>query len=136
MAVPDIFKGLESIGKWQSYEYGCRWELTNDEIERALAKIDIERNFHAIYGGLITALAGVGGAGVGGIVAGSITASVLALYEIMKARIKSVNEGNGVIVEFALKNSNSNNFFLKYVEYELNRGFHVVNLQISNIKPR
>ena len=56
--------------------------------------------------------------------------------EIIKARIKSVNEGNGVIIDFALKNSN--NIFVKFLHSRLiqRNGFNVVSLQLSNVKAR
>ncbi|MBE9006787.1 hypothetical protein IQ259_17370 [Fortiea sp. LEGE XX443] len=90
MDVPDIFKGFESVGKWESFEWGCRWELTNDEIDTALAKIDVERNAYAALGGVATIVSGVIAPGVGAMMAGGITGSILALYELMKSRIKSV----------------------------------------------
>ena len=39
MELPDILKGLDSIGSWELYWWGSRWELTNEEVERAVSKI-------------------------------------------------------------------------------------------------
>ena len=101
MELPDILKGLDSIGSWELYWWGSRWELTNEEVERAVSKIDVERNKAAIVGAGVTIAATVLMSPLGGGVAGGATAAVIGLYELLKSRIKSVNQGRGVIVDFA-----------------------------------
>jgi hypothetical protein len=98
----DIFKGIETVGKWEAFGWGARWELTNEEIDRALAKIDVQRNAWAAYFATGSAVASLPSAGTVGVALGAAGALWIGFFEILKSRIKSVNVGNGVIVDFAL----------------------------------
>ena len=75
---------------------------TNEEIDRALAKIDVQRNAWAAYFATGSAVASLPSAGTVGVALGAAGALWIGFFEILKSRIKSVNVGNGVIVDFAL----------------------------------
>jgi hypothetical protein len=98
----DIFKSIETVGKWEAFGLGARWELTNEEIDRALAKIDVQRNAWAAYFATAAAVGSLPSAGTVGVGIGAYGSLWIGFLEILKSRIKSVNEGNGVIVDFAL----------------------------------
>lgn len=144
MEYPDFMKDFSSIGQWETFGWGARWELTDAEMERAIAKMDVQRNLLGAIGAGLTVAAGSLTGGPGAVPAGAAVAGLVAFYEVFKSRMKSVNEGNGVIVEFPFDYSKSQSKWREYVRLYLPLGrlsgaghwFDPIRLNVSNIKPR
>lgn len=128
----DWLEGLHDIGEWTFYSWGQRWVLTNDEVKIVTNKIDVIKNgatIVAAVGGLILQGTGVGTMGL--VPAGASAGGTFALYEAFKARLKSANRGNGVIVDLPLGYLN----IFQWIP-GLNLIFQVPSMNFCNIQSR